>query len=251
MKNDHSLSKLSPDTTLAQIVSADKRAAGLLSSIGVDLHRSEQKTLREVCVQKQWSELEVLKWINNNRVIQHREKRDESDRQKVPTDNDLPELCSYLVREYHSLIYGLLSDVRNDYPRVCKIHGNQYTWLKDAAWHFSELHETGVWTLNFKKEKFFPLIRQLQKQSPEVLDGTVRKLNRSIDIVAKDREKMLRHMNMIRHMSGGLNVPEGACSTFSILIDNIRVLFSDLGKMFEIDQDLLLPAVRRKIRSII
>src|SRR5699024_12848975 len=65
MDTDLSLKKLTPDATLAQILMADKDAAHLLTSIGLDPSAHMEETLRAVCSQRQWSEVEVMKWLKN------------------------------------------------------------------------------------------------------------------------------------------------------------------------------------------
>lgn len=250
MKSRHTLSKLSPDATLSQIITADQKAANLLASIGLDLSRFEHKTLREVCAQKQWSEEEVMEWIKSNQQQKDDEAKESPTGQETDLKNDLSKLCRYLEEEYHSRVYGLLSEVHDDFPRVYKIHGNQYSWLKDAAWHFKELHETLVMSFNFREKKFFPLIRQLHNKQAGVLDGTVRKLKRSVGLITKDQEKIVRHIKAIRTISERFDIPEGTCSTLRILVHNFKALFSGLEKQFDMEKRFLIPAVRQKVRMI-
>src|SRR5690625_7660231 len=54
---------LTPDATLQEIINFNPFAEDLLTTIGVDTEALSDKTLRQLCVQKQWSEYEVLDWI--------------------------------------------------------------------------------------------------------------------------------------------------------------------------------------------
>src|SRR5690625_6643752 len=57
---------LTADTTLGQIFNRNSYAQELLRSIGFKPDGQTEKTLRQICSERQWSENEVLEWIGHH-----------------------------------------------------------------------------------------------------------------------------------------------------------------------------------------
>ncbi len=135
MNTDQSLATITPDATISQITAADKQAAELLASIGLSLAKHKNETLRSVCQQRQWSETEVLKWVKKHTDPVNEDTSNKSE--QLPGDGtNLSEWIEHLKEAFIHPNLALLSELEKSFPRVHKIHGNQYTWLKDIEWHF-------------------------------------------------------------------------------------------------------------------
>lgn len=249
MSTNQSLKKLTPDATLSQILSADEQAGVLLSSIGLDPSEHKDETLRAVCQQRKWSEAEVLKWIKKHRISGDGHDG-EADKKKDPDfGNNLSKWCDYLQKEFNETNLVLLEEVDSDFPRVQRIHGNQYLWLKDMQWYFDEFDEALRLYYEFEQKKFYPLVRQLQTQNGVVLDGTVQTLERGMKIIVNDQQRLQRYMDTIRKKGNDLKNPEGACSTLRIVNQNFKTLFENLNNQFEVERDKILPVIKQKIQA--
>lgn len=249
MQSDQSLNQLTTSATIGQILSAFEPAAGLLKSIGLDPSHYQGQTLRSVCQQRQWSEEEVLQWLKNQALPQNGSL--EEDHPKGPTiEDELTEWCDYLEKTYYRPAFDLLESIDEKFPRVKKIHGNQYLWLKTMQWHFEQFDEALRLYLNFVNQKFFPLVRKIDEVKKQVLDGTVRNLKHSQDIIEQDQHRLRERMNMIREKGHGFHNPEGACSTFRILNYQFRQLDSQLEEQFEVERKQFLPLVWQRLEAI-
>lgn len=244
MKSDEALTVLTPDATLAQIITADQKAAELLASIGLNLSSNEDKTLREVCSQKKWNEEEVMKWIKKSKALYRVNAENNTDEEKNIFAHNLPKLYDYLEQEHQPVILNLLSEIGDNFPTVFKIHGNQYTWLKNVHLNFGALNEILRLSLEFRKEKVFPLMREVKDQKNEILDGTLKMLSKSIEVIRSDQQKITRQLAAIMKMSNGFAIPEGACTTLRILIHNFKTLNSELKKQFRLEKAFIIPAMQ-------
>jgi iron-sulfur cluster repair protein YtfE (RIC family) len=247
MKKDLTLAKLTPDATLAQIVTADPEAGELLSSIGLKPGGHENQTLRSVCQQRQWNEVEVLKWIKKQRPLGNGKPKKHDN---LDFRTNLSAGCEYLKEEYHAVNLHLLEEIADGFLRVHKIHGNQYPWLKHMPWHFERLNEALGLYYEFEAKTFFPLVDTLQQARGELLDGTIRKLERCIEIVNKDQDRLRYLMRTLLKMSNKFASPEGACTTLRTTNQNLKSLFSNLHRQFEVEKETLLPAVQQKIEAV-
>jgi len=251
MDTDLSLKKLTPDATLAQILMADKDAAHLLTSIGLDPSAHMEETLRAVCSQRQWSEVEVMKWLKNKHASGISNSKENGISAESDFGDDVHKWTKHLEQNFHDGNLELLKDIEDRFPKVKKIHGNQYPQLKNIEWHLDKFSQDYQLYLKFESMKFFPLVERLKEQSKKPLDGFLRKLNRCLDIIEEDQERLAAQMETIREKGGGFKNPTGTCSTLRILNHSFEQLEEGLEEQFQIEKEHIVPLVQRKLDALV
>jgi len=247
METTQSPARLTPDSTLAHLISVDPKAAEMLASIGLDLAEHKDETLRSVCKQRQWSEVEVLQWIKKHRSDCDKSESENDGCQEPDYGNDILKWTNYIEEELHAYNVQLLNEISDDFPRVHQIHGNQYPHLKNMKLHFEVFEEAIQLYLTFEKKKFFKLIRKWDKHSGDVLYGTIRGINKGIAIMSEDQKRLQTYMDIFRDKGNGFENPGGACTTLRILNENFKMLYSGLDKQFTMEEEILLPLVQKKL----
>lgn len=230
------------DTPLEQIFNQNSYAQELLKSIGFNPAGQTDKTLRQICTEKQWSENEVLEWIDHH-----------NSSQAPPADmfiddifkqNAAPsEVCNYLKKETIPEIERFVNIILSDYPRVLKVHATEHPWLKEAAPHADQLLDKLQYLTSFEKLKFFPLVDEYGEQKERILDRDVQNLKRSVQIVQDDHQDILKSIQIINRLSHNLHYPENAPSTLRILCTRLGMLFYRIQRHIEIEEKHLLPAL--------
>ena len=248
MSNNQSLNNLSPDATIGRIVSAEEKAGELLSSIGLTPGNHQSETLRSVCQQKQWNEVEVLQWLKKNQHHNGQPAPDTKGKQPDFGDN-LNGWCHYLEEHFLAKNSALIDEISSNFQRVRKVHGNQYEWLKHVHWHLKRLEEKLNYYFNFQQHKFFPLLEELESSNKNILHGTIKKLHNGIEIIEEDQDEILDLVDTIEEKGEGFENPDGACSTLRILNYKIKQLFSSLRKQIAIEQEHVIPLVKRTLES--
>ncbi|NGP75112.1 hypothetical protein G3570_00590 [Balneolaceae bacterium YR4-1] len=252
MNSNQSLSQLTPDATIGQIIHANNEAGKLLASIGVSLSKHRGETLQSVCQQQNWSESEVLDWVKKhtertNGDTQHHPAVSEPSQ---PDINRLVHWTELLDRDFITPIQYLLEELKQSFPRVLTIHGNQYTWLKNIKSHFGQFRENLGMYFEFERKKFFPLIKQLSTSKKKNLNhGVIQNIDCSIGIIQRDQDRLQRQMNTIRIKSNDLDNPRNACFTHRIQNKNFSILFGKLEKQFQIESGDLLPAIQKELQA--
>lgn len=250
MEAPESLTNLTPDATIEEIVSVNEKAGELLASIGLPVSEHEDETLRSVCQQKQWSEAEVLSWVKKH----SRNSGEDPDADTAkPGSSETPELTEwtrYLRDNFISANQKLLEELNESFPRVLKIHGNQYPWLKEVRWHINKFGESLEMYYAFEEKKFFPLIEQISSDNAGKLNhGSVQKLEKSFSIIEDDQDRMNEQMSIIRKNCNEFENPAGACSTFRIQNKNFTTLFSRLHNQFEVENNHLIPGIKKELKA--
>jgi len=250
MNTDQSLSNLTPEATISEIISADSEAGELLTSIGLSLSEHEQETLRSVCQQRKWSEVEVLQWLKKHSSTTNGESPSANAESVPERDAPLIKWTAYLEESFLDPNQSLLEELEGNFPRIHKVHGNQYPWLKTMRWEFDRFREALGMYYAFEREKFFPLIGQLKNNSNNNLNhGTIQKLDKSFSVIERDQRRLRNLMKTIREKGNQFENPGNACSTLRIQNENFKILFSQLKKQFEVEEDHILPRTKAEIRT--
>lgn len=241
------LSRLTPEATVRQIVSADYNAASLLASIGMKPEQHKSQTLRSVCRQYRWNEEELLTWIKKS---SSRKTQNDPEPGKPDSGNDVSGWLNYLSETIQPRISQLLHDIEADFPRVHQVHGNQYPRLKNMSQHFNNLKELLERHIIFERETLFPLASELNELEESVLYGKVKNLKRSIEVVKSDRPKISERMHKLREQADDFNIPDGACTTLRIMNKNFIDLFNTLETYFSLEQNRFFPLLKRQIDQL-
>lgn len=250
METPQSLTNLTPDATIEQIVTTNNQAGELLASIGLSVSEHEDESLRSVCQQQQWSEVEVLNWIKKHSTTVNGGPGSHGKESQMPGKSSLTEWTNYLERHYLSSGTSLLEELNQSFPRVLKIHGNQYSWLKNVKWHFKKFDETVEMYYSFERKKFFPLANRLAANKKRSINhGTVQKLEKSFSILERDQYRLQRQMNTIREKANNFDNPHNACSTLRIQNKNFAALFAKLSKQFKIETEHLIPHAKKELQA--
>src|SRR5690625_349220 len=112
---------LTPDATLQEIINFNPFAEDLLTTIGVDTEALSDKTLRQLCVQKQWSEYEVLDWIVTFRP--------DAKLEEQTTDREIVAVSRFLLNDSIPRIETLANDILRDLQRVHDLQVRKSTRL--------------------------------------------------------------------------------------------------------------------------
>lgn len=250
MNSDQSLKQVTPDAKLNQIISVYDKAAQLLASIGLDPSNHKEETLRSVCQQRHWSEVEVLDWVKKHHE-DYSTQEEQLQQEDIDYGDDLSQWVNYLEEEYLNPSINLLDEVANGFSRVHKIHGNQYSWLKEMEWHFNSFDEALRLYNRFEQSKFYPIALRLHNSNNgSVLDGTIRKLERSLKIIQDDQERLIKLKDTVKEKGNNFKNPEGACTTLRIMNHNLSELEVMLENQFKIEREKVIPIVKRELKAI-
>src|SRR5690554_5713490 len=119
--------RLTPDITIHEMVATRPQAADLIASIGMNPEQHTSDTIRTVCQQRQWNEVELIDWINKQ-LASGKNRTIGRNGENGTAGLNISRWSDRLIDEIHQN-QVLLNEIRADFPRVHEIHGNQYTWL--------------------------------------------------------------------------------------------------------------------------
>lgn len=244
------LAQITPEATINEITSADKQAAELLKSIGLSISEHKNETLQSVCHQRQWSEVEVLRWVKKHSSSSNGERSPNGSSQAPDEKSSLKKWNKYLEEQFIDPNLELLEELTESFPRIHKVHVIQYSWLKDMEWHFNKFREALTMYYEFERKKFLPLAERLYKNKRTNINyGTIRKLQKSFSIIGEDQDRLQRLMQTVRNKGNQFENPEGGCSTLRIQNKIFKILFSKLDQQFKVEKEQIIPRIKEKIQA--
>ncbi|MFU8862157.1 MAG: hypothetical protein ACNA8K_17255 [Cyclonatronaceae bacterium] len=246
MGSEKTLSTLTPEDTIKQIISSNRKVADLLTSIGMKPEQYENQSLRSACQQLQWNEEELLDWIKKHHQVAE---CIESEPKEPDFGNDIVKWCDWLSVTVEPRIHKLLTEITKDLPRVQLVHGNQYTWLKEIEWYFNTMKKLLELYLSLEKKTLFPLAKELNQQGESISYGRAKDLKRSLEILNDDKSKIVKELNRIRDFSSGFEHPAGSCTTLRIMNKNMENLDSQLRTYFSTEENHIFPVVKKQLKT--
>jgi len=239
---------LTPDATINQIVQTHQDAEELLASIGLKPSKHKEETLRSVCQQRKWSEVEVLNWVKRYSNGTDTE-GNRTEKIRMPDNEDAIEKWSSYFKEIYLVpVENLLDEIDKNFPRVHKIHGNQYTWLKNMQWHYNRLQEALQMYQTFERETFLPAVQNLSKACPTtVTHGLFKRLEKCFSVIDRDQKRIKLLMYKVKREGHDFKNPELACSTLRILNENLKLLYENLESQFDFENKKLIPRIEQEL----
>jgi len=238
------MKKLTPGSTINQIISRNEQAEILLKSIGINPQKYLSETLRAVCFKKKWSESELMHWLEKE--------MNSFDLTICSADDlanfDLNHFRITCLQKSQSANLARLNTVKDLFARVYKVHGIQYSWIKDLNEHFYGFEDKTRLYLTFGLQKLLPLVSKLLF-GKTLLDGEYRQIEHSLEIVQRDHDlikELIRKMNSVEKSFTG---PRSGCSTMKIFNTETKQLFRDINKQFRIEREVLTPLAKLKLES--
>ncbi|SMO47818.1 hypothetical protein [Fodinibius sediminis] len=247
--NSSPLTKLSPDAKLSQIMSANHCAAELLRSIGLRPSNHSNETLRSICRQRQWNEVEVLQWIKKK--SHSGENCNEFAEQQEPHyGNDLLKWCNYVSDTLHVPTTSLLQEISGRFPKFSTGGVNQYPRLEEMQRYFTNFSEDLQLYMKFEQLKLFPLARRVSQSDAHILDGTIRQLQRGVQIISSDQKRLSRLLDTVAEQGHHFHTPPDTSSAHSILYKTLLTLKSQLNKQFKVEKEHIIPLIHRSLRTL-
>lgn len=225
------------ELSLAEIVTQKPEAAALLEKYHLDFCCKGKRKLSEALKDNE----EVLNIVTaelNNLFNQ----------QKADVSNDslnklsLSELVDYIISRHHTYVKEALPMIAAHLHKVAEKHGQRFPEMI----HVFELFEKVKWDLeeHMMKEEMilFPGIKKLElfhKTNPE--DYFYLNLKSPIHTMEYEHEHVGKILEEIRNLTLDYSPPADACTTFRLVIEELRRFEEDLHLHVHAENNILFP----------
>lgn len=235
------LNRIKTTSTLQEIISANEQTEALLQSIGISTEFYQEKSLLQICVEKQWNEKELLNWL--------RKKTDSRGEKKRSEEVNFSELnrkqLFHHYNQFQKRLIPQLKSLQSDFDRVCKVHGIQYPIIKEMHWHLEKISEKIRFVLMMTDKTIKPLLNSSDNGSDSILYGEAKKYKKSVKLVVQDQHQVASHIQKIEKLNSHPDKIEGVCGTMKTVFQDMKDLFSEIENLFELLRNGVIPKLNR------
>ncbi len=226
------------DSTVADIVINDFRAAEIFKRYGIDFSYGGRRKMTQVCEEKQ---LDIQDLENEIHALENQIGAKRYDFNKW----SLSFLIDYILNIHHAYINNSLSSINELAERVAKAYGQNHPEVIEINFLWTKVMTE--LSHHMKKEELvlFPYIRSMEKyqkgelkQFPHTQFGTIKGPMR----VEEQEHKVVGDLIFeIEHTSLDFTLPEYACDNFKMLYGMLKEFRDDLHQHMHLENNLLFP----------
>jgi regulator of cell morphogenesis and NO signaling len=225
------------DMTIGEIVAADFRTAVVFDRRGVDFCCRGGRTLEQGCRDA---------GVNVADLVREIDEVSAAPAPNLPRFNewDLPALTSYIVATHHAYVRRALPLLLVHSQQIASLHRERHQALTRVAQLVEDV--AAEMTSHMAKEELilFPYIDELARAV--ATGGTVpfapfRTVDNPIRMMEAEHESAGNAMQEIRQLTDGYRVPEDACATYTVCLQELEAFERDLHAHVHLENNILFP----------
>jgi len=229
------------EMTIRDIVANDFRTAAVFQRHGIDFCCKGDRSIQDAC--------------RNGRVTAEQVLKDIAEATATPPTGgarfnswDLSTLTSYIVGNHHSFVRQAMPVLLTHTKKVAAVHGDRHPELPEVARLFNEVAVEMTSHMAKEEQILFPYIVGLEEASrgmggrPSAPFGTVRNPIRMMEM---EHESAGDAMARIRSLTAGYAIPDGACTTYPVCLQELEAFERDLHEHVHLENNILFPKAAR------
>lgn len=228
---------INSNKTIGEIVAEDYRTAVVFESFGIDFCCKGNKSLDEVCEEKE---------IQKMTLFQHLETALKSQDNTSINYNSWPLdlLADYVEKKHHRYVEEKTPLLKQYLDKICMVHGKQHPELFEVKDLFNQSANNLV--VHMKKEELilFPFIRKMAVANNE--HALIPKA--PFDTVQNPIKNMMHEHDVegdlfrrIAKITNNYTPPNDACNTYKVTFALLKEFESDLHLHIHLENNILFP----------
>lgn len=216
VKIEHDEVFLNEDMKVGLLVAKIPGYASIFEKLGIDYCCKGNKTLKELCAEKN---LEV------KTVLQKLAKVSTTSQMMDWEEASIDELIHHIVIKHHDYLREELPRISNLIDKVLSKHGDLHPELLELRDTFERLKVDLIKHLDEEEMVVFPAIKNLKThKSAEDLD----KLKNYINTLYTEHLEAGAALEKMNALTNGYKPPRGACTTYLVLLNSLAFLEKDM-----------------------
>jgi regulator of cell morphogenesis and NO signaling len=174
----------------------------------------------------------------------------------------------YYLKDYNSwkldFLIDFLVDIQHEYKeenilflkeygkKVSAIYGHEYKELLEINLLILEVADSVLEHMKNEEAIIFPYIKKLIEANTKkiVTNTSDSPLNRPIDIIEDDHQKVSKTFKKISELTNNYKIPENACISFKVLYLKLQQFEELLNNHIHIENNILFPKAKKLEQSL-
>ena len=224
------------EQTLASIVTGNHQVVPVLERYNLDFCCKGKRTLAQACAEKGIKIESITEELTSFSGV--------TGKQQMPfTEMGCEQLISYILIHHHFYVKQSMPTIMAHLNKVATKHGDRFPYMIDVYNMFAVIMRE--MTLHMKKEEgiLFHRIKKVESlfksgRSSEIIHGFIQA---PVNAMEADHEEAGDIMYQIRSVTNNYTPPQDACTTFKVLLAELKEFEEDLHKHVHIENNILFP----------
>jgi regulator of cell morphogenesis and NO signaling len=229
------------DMTIRDIVADDFRAAAVFQRHGIDFCCKGNRSVEEACRGGSVSAERILAEV--------------ADATAAPAAGgprfnswDVGMLAAYIVANHHAFVRQAMPILQTHTRKIAAVHGAAHPELREVAALIEGIAEEMASHMMKEEEILFPYVTGLGPASrgeaahPSAPFPTV---SNPIRMMEMEHESVGDATARIRALTDGYRIPEDACTTYRICLQELEAFERDLHEHVHLENNILFPKAKR------
>lgn len=229
--------KISPETSVGEVVKQNFKAASIFQENNIDFCCGGNKLISEVCREAGLIPDYLIGQLN---AITE---QTDPDAQFINSLR-LDELCTYITEKHHHYVRESIPPLKLNLEKICEKHGAHHPELFNISELFSA--SSGDLTMHMQKEELmlFPFIRKMElawkngSSLPKSLFGSV---SNPISMMLTEHQQEGERFDQISLLASNYKAPNDACITYELTLIQLRDFENDLHRHIHLENNILFP----------
>ncbi len=229
--------------TVADIVRGNSQAALVFESYGIDYCCNGRIPLAEACA-KRGLDLETIL-----AEVERLPRDSAPDVTKWSTEF----LIDYIVNTHHQYVRTMLIPITEHAAKVAHRHGESHPETLEVADIYGAIRAELESHLVKEEQILFPYIKRLaamDRGEVEFSGGGLGSVLGPISVMEAEHENVGRAYERIHAITNGLELPPDACTTFTLLYNELREFEQDLHMHIHLENNVLHPRAIEMERTL-
>jgi len=222
--------------TLASIVTNNHHVVPVLEKYELDFCCRGKRTLADACIEKKIElerielELESVMMTGGGKSMPY-------------TEMSTEKLINHILVRHHFYVKQAMPLIYMHLEKVANKHGDRYPYMKEVFLLFEILQKE--MNLHMQKEEkiLFPRIKEMEQKFTQMSSSDVPAnfIIAPISVMETEHEHVGDILYKIRKLTSNYAIPEGACTTFKVVLAELKEFEDDLHEHVHLENNILFP----------
>ncbi len=230
------------EQTLASIVTQHHQTVPVLEKYHLDFCCKGKRTLTEACTEKGLPVDEVLKELEASSHTK--------ENMNIPfAEMNAEQLVRHILLHHHFYVRQSMPAIEEHLNKVAAKHGDKFPYMKDVLQLFTHLKNEMYLHMQKEEVVLFPRIKEIESffkynQKKEINQSYI---TSPVSVMENEHDEAGTIMEQIRIITNNYTAPEGACTTFKVVLQELKSFEEDLHQHVHLENNLLFPLAKRMI----
>lgn len=228
------------EQTLASIATRHHETVPVLEKYHLDFCCKGKRTLSQACTEKGLTTEEIIKELEASVHTK--------DAGNTPfSEMNAEQLVSHILLRHHFYVRQSMPAIEEHLTRVATKHGDRFPYMKNVLQLFTKLKNDMY--LHMQKEEMilFPRIKETEAFSKyaQKNDRERSYIDSPVAVMECEHDEAGTIMEQIRILTGDYTPPAEACTTFRVVLDELKAFEEDLHQHVHLENNLLFPMAKK------